>query len=214
MLKKAINTYNKARLNIIKAFANNYEEILDEAKFYDDGYLNVKINHLKKKLNNVINEIDIATKYEKKDNETLKKIKELNLKKDELMLEMCFYASNGINSINMCKELLNGVNSDFEECIDAIITFKNNDEEKAFKLFHSYFSKTKRIPEHFLINKIYGGILYKYGQDKMALRLLQEASLRKPEDIEVHKMLYELYEKENFHKGVELEKMIIEMLED
>lgn len=214
MLKKAINTYNKARLNIIKEFANNYEDILDEAKFYDDGYLNVKINHLKKRINNVINEIGIAAEYEKKDNETYKKIQGLNLQKQDLILEMCFYASNGINSVEMCKKLLNEVNSDFEECIDAIIAFKNNDEEKAFKLFHSYFSKTKKIPEHFLINKIYGGILYKYGQDKMAIRLLQEASLRKPEDIEVHKMLYELYEKDNFHKGAELEKMIIEMLEE
>lgn len=213
MLKTAIKTYHKTRLNIIKKFANNYDESLDEAIFYDDGYLTTKINLLKKKLNNVLTEIDIAVTHEKKDKDTIDKIKYLNIQKEELMLEMCFYASNGFNSLEMCKGLLDGINSDFELCIDALIAFKNNNDDMALQLFHSYFSKTTSFPDHFLINKTYGIILKKYGQDKMATRLLQEASSKKPEDIEVHKHLYELYSKVQFKDGIELEKMIISMLE-
>ena len=46
----------------------------------------------------------------------------------------------------------------------------------------------------------------------MAITLLQEAAAKKPQDIEVHKMLYELYEKNGLKQELEVEKIAINLL--
>ena len=48
--------------------------------------------------------------------------------------------------------------------------------------------------------------------DEMAITLLQEAAAKKPQDIEVHKMLYELYERNGLKQELEVEKIAINLL--
>lgn len=212
MIKKAINTYHKAKLGMIKEFAKNSNEVIDEAKFYDDGYLTIKINNLKKELEIIMSDLATAIEFEKKNKITSKKIEDLNIKKDSLMFEMCFYASNSFNSLDMCRAMFENINDEFIDCIEALIAYRENKIEDAFKLFHKYFSNTQSIPSHYLINKIYGSILMNYNQNNMAIKLLREAASRKPEDVEVHKMLYKLYKENNLSKELEVEKMIIDLL--
>lgn len=212
MIKTAINTYHKAKFGMIKEFAKNSNEIIDEAKFYDDGYLTVKINNLKKDLQIIMSDLATAIEFEKKNKITSKKIEDLNVKKEILMVEMCFYASNSFNSLDMCRDMVANIDHEFIDCIEALIAYRENRIEDAFKLFHKYFTNTESIPHHYLINKIYGTILMSYNQDNMAIKLLREAASRKPEDVEVHKKLYQLYKKNNLLQELEIEKMIIDLL--
>ena len=212
MLEKVIDTYYKGKLSLIKEMSTNNFQIIDEVQVYDNGYLTTKVNYLKAQLEEVMNELNIAITYEKKDKYTSERIEALNRQKEELIFSMCFYASNGLNSLDMCRNMLNGTTEEFKTCIDALISYKNNEIETAFKLFHKYFSETNKIPKHYLINKIYGLISKKYGQDEMAITLLQEAAAKKPQDIEVHKMLYELYERNGLKQELEVEKIAINLL--
>ena len=85
-------------------------------------------------------------------------------------------------------------------------------EKKAIETFYGYFKNRKGILNHYLINKVYGLLLYKYEQYNLAIPLLRTATEKRPEDIESHRILKEIYSSLNMRQEEQIEKNILAVL--
>lgn len=212
MLKDIIKGYNESKLALIEKLSDSDEGIYDELDLLDDGYIKVKIKRLKKEYEEKQNEINLIEKYNKNDDNNNKQ--ELIKRLVEIRFEMAFLASNNIKNIDNCFNLLHGMNTDFILCIRALKYYSECNEKEAFNSFYSYFKDKKIILDHFLINKVYGIMLYNYKQYNMAATLLRKAAEKRPEDVEVHKILKKIYMETEKSNMIKIEDTIIELLEN
>ena len=193
MIKGVIKSYNNARLAVIQKLSDSEEGIVQETHFLDDGIIETKIERLKKNYAMVNQELEMLSKYDKKDSYNADKIEELRAKRNEISFDIAFLGSNSLNSLDTCADLIKDFDTDFKDCIVALQYYKVGQEKKAFEKFYGYFQNKQGILNHYLINKVYGLLLYKYEQYNLAVPLLRAAAEKRPEDIELHRVLKEIY---------------------
>ena len=85
---------------------------------------------------------------------------------------------------------------------------------KALTLFDEYFNKNKYMLEHYLISSIYGKLLYESRQYGKAVILLRKAIEKRPEEVELHLILRDIYIKLGDEKSQDIEESIIRLLEE
>ena len=212
MIKGVIKSYNNAKLAIIQKLSDSEEGIVQETDFLDDGIIEIKIERLKKNYSMVNQELEMLSKYDKKDSYNADKIEGLRTKKNEISFEIAFLGSNSFNSLDTCANLIKEMDTDFKDCILALQYYKVGQEKKAFEIFYGYFKNRKGILNHYLINKVYGLLLYKYEQYNLAIPLLRTATEKRPEDIESHRILKEIYSSLNMRQEEQIEKNILAVL--
>lgn len=212
MIKEVIKSYNNARLAVIQKMSDSEEGILQETQFLDDGTIEAKIERLKKNYALVNQEVELLSQYDKKSYHNTNKIEELLTKRNEISIYIAFLGSNSLNSLDTCADLIKDFDTDFKDCILALQYYKVGQEKKAFEIFYGYFKNRKGILNHYLINKVYGLLLYKYEQYNLAIPLLRTATEKRPEDIESHRILKEIYSSLNMRQEEQIEKNILAVL--
>lgn len=213
MIKGIIKNYNDAKFYLIQKMSESKDSIFLETEFLDDATINCKINRLKDEFKSISKDIQIFTKYDKKDSYNVEKLSDLMNKKRDICFNIAFLASNSLNNLDSCENILSDLDTDFKDCITALKYYKAGDNQKAFEIFCTYFKDKNWITNHYLINKVYGLMLYECKQYKTAILLLRKVVEKRPEDIEIHKILREIYSIVGMKEEERVEKNILNILE-
>lgn len=213
MIKEIIKSYNDSKYSFINKMAQIDMDIAVEVDQLDDSLIQSRVSGLKIEFNRTIQDIEILMKYDKKDEENRMKIRNLVDKKNDICLRMAFLASNSMNSLEACDELLENFETDFKLCIKALRFAREKEDDKALSHFALFFKDKKFLLDHYLINKTYGLLQYQNGDIETALIFLRKAVEMRPENLEIHQILKDIYQK--LHKGMEseIEQNIIDVLE-
>lgn len=212
LVGNSIKTYKDARISIIKKLSkvSNYSS---ELSFLDEGYIISRIDDLKAEYNSVNNELNLLSYDNKMDKYKKDKTIYLNNRQRSVYIEMALLGSNNFNNLDQCINLLEGIDNDLIECIQALKLYHLGCEGEAFEKFYNYFTRNRFLIEHYLINRVYGEMLFKAGQHDIAKVYLKKAVEKRPEDIEVHRFLKDIYCKLGDKTAFLVEESIIDMLD-
>lgn len=209
LLKKTVQAYQDTKLAILRKVIDS-SDILDEEGFLDDGFIRAQIRSLKKEYSVIQNEIKIL--LDVNDDRNIQKLSQYRKRQEDLIFQMAFYASNSFNNLDYCLDILKGMETDFIVCIEALKAYKNAKHTESFQLFYRYFEGKTFLLEHYLINKTYGTLLLKENQLPQAKILLQKAVEKRPDDVELHLLLRDLYLQLNLQFESQIESSILKQL--
>ena len=204
MLNELIKKYNFLKNNMISQLGEAKEGINDELDFLDDVIIKSKINYIKKICKSIDN--DLATSKDEEQIEFLIK------KKKEFIYELVLLASNSFDSIDFCMSILD-TNNSFQKCLKALKFYEKGEYVTAKKLFDEFFASNKYILQHYLISLVYGELLYKEHDYIMAAKFLRKAVEKRPEEINIHIKLRDIYYKLNDKYLLSQEIEIIDLLD-
>ncbi|MBU3197491.1 hypothetical protein KPL26_12560 [Clostridium algidicarnis] len=203
MLKEMVNVYNSFKIKLVAKLGESHEGLTDELDFLDDSLVASKINYVKKVCRFLDDEIAHSNKEE---------MQYLMEQKQNYIFEIVFLASNNVKNIDFCLGMLDK-KDDFIYCLNALSLVKKGKDIEAKALFDKYFDKYKSVPEHYLISKIYGELLIKSGDLYNGALFLRKAVEKRPDEIEIHKMLEYIYSKIGEETLLESEREIISILQ-
>lgn len=206
-----MHSYQSAKLAVIKKFSDQNYDILDEPGFLDDGYIRTKIRLIKQEYTKIEKEVELL-QYDQKDEHHQQKLSYLSEYKDDLLLQLAFLSSNSLNSVENALSLLDGINTDFKLCLQALQHYKNNNETEAEFLLTQYFQMHNDPLDHFLINKVYGELLSKQNNPEAGLKHLRKAAEKRPDDLHTHQLLHQAYRKTGNGDQLRAQEQIIELL--
>ena len=84
----------------------------------------------------------------------------------------------------------------------------------SFKYLQKYFEINNNYHiNHYLANKVYAELLNKCNEYELSLRYLRQAIKLRPENLELHKNIYDIYVKLGKIKESKIERDIINILE-
>ena len=213
MLADIIIKYNKAKFEIINKFSNNNINVCEECLCIDKGYLKSKFDDFKKDYKLISNQIEALYNYGEKDDYNKAKLNNLIKEKNKLLLDISYLISNDKDNLELSKKLIVEMSTSFNNAIDGIISYFNKDFKKAKSLLENYYLQLNTLPNHYLINKIYGTILLNEKEYDLALEILRRAVEIVPDDLDLHIKLRELYSIKSDIVGIKVEEDIIELLE-
>lgn len=213
MLSEIIEKYNKAKFEIVNRFSDNYINVCEESLCIDKGYLKSKYEDFRKQYKKISNEIENLYKYGDDDDYNKSKIDKFNNTRDNLCLEIAYLVSNDIDNIDLSKKLIQDLNSDLKIAIDGIENYFKGDKQKANECLNWYYSRLNTLPNHYLINKVYGMVLFEKKEYKLSIELMRIAVGINPSDLELHIKLREMYLLTNNTQGYKVETQIIKLLE-
>lgn len=213
MLSDAIIKYNQAKFEIINKFSSSNVNVFEECLCIDKGYLKSKFEDFQKEYKRLSDEIQNLYKYGEKDDYNTKKIKYYIDCKNKLALETSYLISNDINNIDLSKKLIEGINTNLELALEGISAYSKGDIYNSERYLRKYYNTLDRLPNHYLINKIYSYILFDNENYDLSLELMRIAVGKVPEDIELHKKLANIYMIKSDDISWKIEKQIIELLE-
>lgn len=205
VIQKTVQAYQDTKLAFLKKVMDG-SDIVDENGFLDNGTIKARINRLKEEHAEIQKEISILVKVN--DDRNKDTVKQYMERIQELTFQMAFYASNSLENIEYCLTLTRNINSDFSLCLQALLEYKQGNNNQSFQLFLQYFQDKDRLLEHFLINKVFGTLLFEEKQFKQARVVLLKAVEKRPEDLEIHFLLASIYDS----LGLEFEKQMEEKI--
>lgn len=208
-----ITAYKNGKIALINKISESGQEFTDEVFFLDDGYIKSKIEKLKTKYNSINKDIELLVKYDKRDEYSRNKIRHLLDENKEVKFQMAFLASNNFKNLDNAIGLLEDTDTDFKLCLYALKYYNEGDSKMAYEHFYEYFKDKDRLLEHFLINKVYGELLFSIKQYDISAKVLRKAAERRPEEKQIHIMLKEIYKLTG--QGIEekIQNNILDLLE-
>lgn len=213
MLSDILIKYNKAKIEFVNKFSDNNINICEESLCIDKGYLKSKFEDFQKKYKLICDEIENLYKYGDKDDYNEAKINKYIESKNRLLLETAYLVSNDESNLDLSKNLIHGMNTNLETALCGIESYYLGNINKAKVCFEDYYSKLSKLPNHYLINKIYGIILFNEKDYELSLEILRKSVEINPNDLDLHIILKDIYIVKNDNVGFETEKSIIEILE-
>ena len=106
------------------------------------------------------------------------------------------------------------MDTDFSLCVQGLIFYKEGNMIDSFRYLQKYFEiNNNYYINHYLANKVYAELLTKYNEHELALIYLQQAIKLRPENLELHKDIYDIYVKLGKIKESQIERNIIHILE-
>lgn len=211
LIGNSIKTYRDARISIFEKLSN-VSSYSSETSFLDEGYIASKIYDLKVEYNSVNNDLNLLSYDDKMDKHKKDKTTFLNNRHRSIYIEMALLGSNNFKNLDQCINLLEGIDIDLIECIQALKLYNSGCEGEAFEKFHNYFKKNRFLIEHYLINRVYGELLFNEGQQDMAMVYFKKAVEKRPEDIDSHRFLKDIYSKLGDKTAFLVEESIIDIL--
>lgn len=215
MIKKLVREYKNIKMSAINKLSGVDESLYDENLFLDDGFLYSKIEKIKADYYNIMKDIEDIVKYDVKNDEHKEnKLREKMQKKDSLMFELAFLSSNDFSQLEISKKILEDMDTDFSLCVQGLIFYKEGNMIDSFRYLQKYFEiNNNYYINHYLANKVYAELLTKYNEHELALIYLQQAIKLRPENLELHKDIYDIYVKLGKIKESQIERNIIHILE-
>lgn len=213
MLSEIVVKYNKAKFDIINKFSDDIN-ICEESLCIDTGYLKSKFENFQKQYKEITTEIEQLYIYGNKDNYNNSKISTFIKKRDNLCIDTAYLISNDIKNIDLSKKLIENFNLDLKIALDGIENYYSGNEEKANSYFEKYYSQLNRLPNHYLINKVYSLILFNRKEYTLAIELMRIAVGINPNDLELHIKLRDMYLSIGNTVGYKIENQIISLLEE
>ena len=188
--------------------------INEEVVFIDDVYIEKILKRFTKEYNSISMEIKKILQYSKRDEYSTKKINELLLKQDELVIKSMFIITNDEQYVDRAVKALDKIkrNVDYKKGLEAVLRYKEGKQYESELLFKEYYSNLNKLPNHYLINKIYAEIMIKKKEYKIAIDLLRKSIEIRPDDIELHIKINKIYKYLNMNKEMEVENVIIKLL--
>lgn len=205
MLSDLITKYKSLKINMISKLGESREGINDELDFLDDAIIGSKINYIQKICKLIDDDIEMSEDEEQ--------INFLVNKRKEFIYELALLASNSFKSVEFCISILDKNNA-FQKCLQALIHYENGDKHTAKRLFDEFFNINKYMLQHYLISKVYGELLYEEHDYLNAAAFLRKAVEKRPEEIKLHIMLKDIYQKLNDEILLNQEVEIINLLSE
>lgn len=204
MLDKIVSTYRKAKMSVIGGLSGAVDGVLDEACFYDVGYMQSQIKRIQKEMARISKEIEINVELNENSDYSRNKRQELIEQREYLLVHMIYLASNSFENLDDCVKMAEGHNISFMRCIEALKAYKDGNKDKAFDFLEKYYQEYESVEEHFLINKVFGLLLMDKQKYKKAVSFLTYALQFVPDDMEAIEALKTCYEKLNDDSRVEI----------
>lgn len=216
MIKELVREYKNIKISTINKLSGADESLYDENLFLDDGFLYSKIEKLKADYYNIMNDIENIVKYDIKNDEHKKnKLREKMNKKDSILFELAFLSSNDFSQLEISKKILDDMDTDFSLCVQGLIYYRDGNMIDSFRYLQKYFEINNNIYiNHYLANKVYAELLNKCNEYELSLIYLRQAIKLRPENLELHKDIYNLYVKLGKIKESQIERNIIDILEE
>ncbi len=216
MLKKLIQAYHKAnnvsRLKVIEKIMSDENFFREEITCFDDGRVEAGVIKLQKDYNDVCTEMKFLKDAAANAPDTKDKLNYLYQRQYEMLKAYAFEASQNLNNIDNCLEIMQGLKDDFCLCLQGLKAYAENDRADAFGKLTEYLKLKKTFGRHYLINKIYGLMLFEQGMSDEAGIFLQRVTQICPEDVEVHEKMKEIYHKQGNERGEKIESDILKVL--
>ena len=200
---------NKARLKVIESILGSGDFFRREVEFFDVGYIETGINRIREDYDKILTEIDFV----KKTSDDNARLNFLYKRQLNFLEAMTFILSQIPENIDKCLDLIEGLKSDFQLCLEGLKFYYAGDIEKARLKFEKYLGKHGNFGEHYILNKIYGELELQRKDFDSAKFYLQKVTEICPEDAETHRYLAEVYKKLGYHEAVRVEENILNLLE-
>ena len=197
MLEKIAILYHKAQMGIISGLSGTSSGVIEEANFYDVGYMQTQISRVQKELKRITGEIETTLELKDTSDYGKKQLSGLMEQREQLLYRMVFLASNSFKNLDYCMNLAEGYPFVFMQCVKALQEYDTGNKEKAFVHLESYYKEHGSVEEHYLVNKVFGLLLAERGQYKKAVLFLTYALQFMPDDIESLNTLKMCYRKLN-----------------
>lgn len=159
MLEKIASLYRKAELGLIGGLAGDTAGVIDEAGFYDAGYLEAQIERIKKDLDRTTADLRAQAETDSGSETGKRRQAELMARREELLFHMVFLASNNPAKLEACEELAGGRDWAFMACIRGLRAYRDGRQDEAFRLLEGYYRQKGGVKGHFLANKAFGLLL-------------------------------------------------------
>ncbi len=207
-----MTAYHKIRQGLIGTFAGTDGVAYEETRFYDLGYMQTQLSHIKKELKSVEDSLTSSVQNEASTNEVNNYRTELMQKREMLIFHMIFTLSNSFSNLDNCKKLAKDHDFRFMTCIEGLEEYKNGNKGRAFNLIEGYYRDCGNVEGHYLINKVFGLLLFESNQYEKAIPFLSYALGFMPDDIETLRALNECYEKSDKEREQKVLADIISLL--
>ena len=195
MLDTVMTAYHKIRHGLIGTLSGSDGVAYEETRFYDLGYMQTQVSHIKKELRSVEDSLTSSVKNEESTATVDNYRNELMKRREILIFHMIFTMSNSFANLDNCKKLAEGHDFKFMTCIEGLEEYQNGNKGKAFDLIENYYREYGNVADHYLINKIFGLLLYESNQYKKAIPFLSYSLEYMPDDSESLKALNVCYQK-------------------
>ncbi|MCR4586682.1 MAG: hypothetical protein K5686_13280 [Lachnospiraceae bacterium] len=193
MLDSVMTTYRKLRQGLIGTLSGAEGIVYEETKFYDLGYMQVQLKRVKKELSSVENSLAVSIRNEEATPEVKRYRTELMNKRELLKFHMILIMSNSFANLEDCRKLAEGHDFAFMKCVEGLEEYKKGNKGRAFDLLDTYYREYGKAEDHYLVNKVYGLLLYEAAQYDKAIPFLSYAAGFMPDEQETLEALKNCY---------------------
>lgn len=213
-MSKVIHKIIEAKYKFVRSVDFEESDINDEVLFIDDTYVEISYKNFIKRYNSIQKELENIVENNEMDSISKERIGKLLKEQDELIVKKIFIISNNEKYLEFAIKILGTIkeNINYKIGLEAVKKYKEGYFNEAEILFQKYYSYLNKLPNHYLINKTYSKLLIKSNDNNIAMELIRKAIEVKPDDLELHKMINEIYKVINMLKEVEIEEKIIKVL--
>lgn len=212
MVGKIASAYRKAQMGIAGGLSGVTDRILDEAAFYDAGYMDAQVKRTQKEISSVTKELEINIELKDSSDCGQKKKKELMGRRERLVFRLVFLASNSFKNLDDCMKIAEGHDYAFMQCVEGLLAYDRGQKEKAFGILERYYKEHKSVEGHFLVNKVFGLLLAGRGQEKKAVPFLTYALQYMPDDTECLDALRDCYQSQGDERKAAVVREVISLL--
>ncbi len=195
MLDSVMTAYQQIRHGLIGTLSGSDGITYEEVNFYDLGYMQTMLAHIKKELKSVEDSLSSSIKNEASTAEVNTYRNDLMKRRELLIYNMIFLLSNSFSNIENCKKIADGHTYEFMICVEGLDEYHKGNKDKAFELIEGYFKEYGSVESHYLINKVFGLLLYEKDRYEKAIPFLSYALGFVPDDEECLKVLNNCYQK-------------------
>jgi len=193
MLEKIVTLYRKAEMGVISGLSAASAGVIDEATFYDVGYMQSQIGRIQKELKRITGDLQIALDLKDNSDYGKRHVAELMEQRERLLFHIVFLASNSFSNLDDCFKMADGHNFLFMDCVQALKDYQAGNRGRAFSLLEAYYLEHGSVEEHYLVNKVFGLLLAEKGNYKKAVAFLTYALQFVPDDTECLDVLSRCY---------------------
>lgn len=213
MIKKLIKTYHKiyniSKLQIIERIMGEENFFREEVTCFDDGRVEAGIKRLQEDYAKIGEDIKFLMETSKNDDSVNDRLHYLHNRQYEMLRLLTFEASQNERNIDACLNVWGELADDFRLCLEGLKLYFGGDQNLSYMKFNEYLKKHDGFGSHYLLNKIYGIMLYETKHYDDAEKFLYRVTQVKPEDGAVHRIMRDLYRRRGYTAGEAVEKNIL-----
>ena len=143
MIDKIAEFYQKAQMKAISQMAGATSTVIDEASFYDAGYMQTQIQRVQRELKRITDELTELLERNDDSGQGKERKAELLKQRERWLLHMVFLASNSFGNLEECVKLAEGCQWSFMACIQGMREYQAGRKAEAFRLLAAFYQEGK-----------------------------------------------------------------------